>query len=254
MNVLALDTSTPATAVSLRLHDGHTLSARDDPAPTARPGHSTRLLPLAAGLLADAHLRFSDLDRIAVGVGPGTFTGLRIGLATARALAQSLSCEIVGVSSLRALAAGVDIPSDAGLDTGPDPAILAVLDARRGEVFAAAYLHRALLAPLELAPPRALSPDHLASVVEQASAHSSETSPGRWLAVGDGAVRFRDELRALDAVHVPPDHSPLHLVAGEHICALALHAEPQALQDVLPDYLRRPDAEIALERATGAPA
>jgi tRNA threonylcarbamoyladenosine biosynthesis protein TsaB len=274
MILLAIDTSTPATALALRLSDGSVLSARDDPSPDDRPGHSTHLLPLAADLLAGSGLRFSDIDRIAVGVGPGTFTGLRIGLATARALAQSLSCELVPVSSLLALAAGapaVDVPrasartragaTNEDLDTAADPpdapagrGVLAVLDARRGEVFAAAYLHTGLPAPLELAPPRALPPDHLGSVIDEASAHSSATVPVRWLAVGDGAVRYRHELQSLDAVEVPPDDSSLHLVLGERICALALHAEPQALQDVLPDYRRRPDAEIALEHAARAPA
>lgn len=273
MIVLALDTSTPATALALRLHDGSILSSRDDPSPGDRPGHSTRLLPLAAGLLADAALRFSDIDRIAVGVGPGTFTGLRIGLATARALAQSLACDLVPVSSLRALAAGaVDQATDGaahtgaapdprsgpgpGDDPGPDPGdgVLAVLDARRGEVFAAAYARDRPPVPRELAPPCVVSPGRLASVIDEASASSAEVSPVRWLALGDGAVRFRDQFELLHAVHVPPDSSPLHLVPAEQICALALHAEPRPLQDVLPHYIRRPDAEIALEHAAGAPA
>lgn len=104
MIVLGFDTSTPATAVALRLPGGTIIQARDDPKEGDRPGHATRLLALAADLLAGAGLRFADLERIAVGVGPGTFTGLRVGVATARGLAQSLDVKLVGVSSLRALA------------------------------------------------------------------------------------------------------------------------------------------------------
>ncbi len=104
MIVLGFDTSTPSSAIGLRLHDGATLRARDDPEHGQRPGHATRLLPLAADLLAQAGLRFADVDRIAVGVGPGTFTGLRIGVASARGLAQSLNTELIAVSSLQALA------------------------------------------------------------------------------------------------------------------------------------------------------
>ncbi|HUB35802.1 MAG TPA: tRNA (adenosine(37)-N6)-threonylcarbamoyltransferase complex dimerization subunit type 1 TsaB [Solirubrobacteraceae bacterium] len=283
MILLALDTSTPATAVALRLSDGTIVSARHDPAPDERPGHSTRLLPLAAELLAGAQLRFADVNRIAVGVGPGTFTGLRIGLATGRGLAQSLACEIVGVSSLLALAAGAlpidaprararpragaaigsvhaapDAPADPDAERAPGRGrgILAVLDARRGEVFAAAYVHdcpdEGLDALRELAAPRALPPERLGSVIEEASARDPRPGPAEWLAVGDGAVRFRGELAGLEALHVPADDSPLHLLAAERICALALHAEPRPLADILPDYLRRPDAEIALERAAGA--
>src|SRR6478672_2493232 len=136
MIVLGLDTATPATAVALRLDDGRTTQARDDPAPGEHPGHATRLLAMAHELLSASGVRWSEIERIAAGVGPGTFTGLRVGLATARGLAQSLEIELVGVSSLAALAAGAlqqDAPAQA-------PArVLAVIDARRGEVFAAVY-------------------------------------------------------------------------------------------------------------------
>ena len=145
MIVLGLDTATPATVVGLRLADGRTLQARDDPAARQRPGHATQLLPLADGLLAEAGTDWPELKRIAVGVGPGTFTGLRIGIATARGLAQSLGVELVGVSSLRALAYG------AGEDA---QRVLAVIDARRGEVFLAAYD-----GDQELIAPQAVSPD-----------------------------------------------------------------------------------------------
>ena len=105
MIALGFDTATPSTAVGLRLADGTTLTARDDPGLGERPGHATRLLAMADELLAEAGVAWSALDRIAVGLGPGRFTGLRVGIATARGLAQSLSVELVGVSSLMALAA-----------------------------------------------------------------------------------------------------------------------------------------------------
>lgn len=243
MIVLGFDTATPATTVGLRLADGRALEARDDPGPGERPGHATRLLDLTDGLLARAGLRFDQLERIAVGVGPGTFTGLRVGLATARGLSQSLSLELAGVSSLHALAVAV-----------PARPVLSVLDARRGEAFAAAYT-----APagdgrrVELSAPRALAPESLGEVVQAASEKAaSEIAPaGRWIAVGDGAVRFRAQLEAL-AIDVPADDSPLHRVSGAAICELALSAEPQPLEAVLPDYCRRPDAELALERAAAA--
>ena len=95
--VLGFDTATHATVVGLRLAADRTLQARDDPAAHGHPGHATRLLAMAADLLAQAKLRWSAVERIAVGVGPGRFTGLRVGLATARGLAQSLDAEHVGV-------------------------------------------------------------------------------------------------------------------------------------------------------------
>jgi tRNA threonylcarbamoyladenosine biosynthesis protein TsaB len=227
--VLGFDTATPATVVGLRLADGSTLQARDDPEPGERPGHTAQLLPLANELLARARLSWSSIQRIAVGVGPGTFTGLRVGVATARALAQALEVDAVGVSTLRTLAV-------AALRECPDLNVLAVIDARRGEGFAAAYGAQG-----EISAPRALAPEDLGSV----SAQGDERA---WLAVGDGALRFRAHLQ--DAgVAVPEDGSPLHRVNAEDLCALALIAPAGATEAILPDYRRRPDAEIALEGA-----
>jgi len=239
MIVLGFDTATPSTTVGLRLDDASTLQARDDPGAGERPGHATRLLGMAAELLTRADVAWSALDRIAVGLGPGTFTGLRVGIATARGLAQSLSVELVGVSSLRALAEGA---ASAGGRRG----VVAVIDARRGEAFAAPYDATGEGALDELCPPRALAPEDLASVVTQAEGRSGgQLAP--WLAVGDGAIRFRGHLE-LAGVAVPADSSPLHLVGAQAVCDLGARAPAVAsYEEIVPDYRRRPDAEIALE-------
>lgn len=246
MIVLGFDTATRSTAVALRMADGSTLQARDDPAPDGHPGHATRLLGMANQLLGEAGIGWSGLGRIAVGLGPGTFTGLRVGVATARGLAQSLDVELVGVSSLRALA-------EPALHSEPEGArVLAVLDARRGEAFAAAYGVTAGGSVEELAPPRALAPEDLGEIVEQVAAHRGGGQRTEWRAVGDGAVRFRGQLQ--DAgLTVPPDSSLLHLLSGQAICALGASDAAVAVvarEAILPDYCRRPDTEIALERAT----
>jgi tRNA threonylcarbamoyladenosine biosynthesis protein TsaB len=116
-----MDTATPSTAVAVWAPDGPAVERRDDPAPGERPGHAARLLALVDEVVPG----WDAIERIAVGVGPGGFTGLRIGIATARALAQARDLPLVGVSSLAALAAPHDGP------------VVAVIDARRGEVFAA---------------------------------------------------------------------------------------------------------------------
>ncbi len=261
MIVLGFDTATPATVVGLRLADGTTLQARDEPAGDRsretlasdrfgrhslrshpridqhprfgqRPGHTTQLLPLASDLLAQAGLGWGAVERIAVGVGPGTFTGLRIGVATARGLAQSLGVEVVGISTLRVLAEA----ALAGTEPQDRRRVLAMIDARRGEAFAAVYSLEG-----ELTPPRALPPTELEGIATQ------NGGVHEWLAVGDGALRFRGYLEAI-AVAVPESDSPLHRVDAEVLCELAqsaLAGEPEA---VLPDYRRRPDAEIALEK------
>ncbi len=233
MQLLALDTATPATTVALALADEKLLTRRHEPRPGERPGHVSELLALALALLDEAGIGFAQLDRIAVGVGPGTFTGLRIGVATARALAHAHGLPLVGVSTLRSLAAGAEPAAEAS-------AVLAVLDARRGEAFAAAWAGVAAASDPRHEPllqPAALTPGALA----QAAA----ALPAGVMAVGDGAVRFRTMLEAAGAV-VPPDDSAAHRVEAAVHARLAAGMEPEASDAVLPAYLRLPDAELAL--------
>lgn len=211
--ILGLDTSTPSTSAAV-LGEGRESEARDDPPPGGRPRHSERLLALIEEVVAD----WRTVERIAVGLGPGGFTGLRIGIATARALSQSLDVDVVGVSSLRALAAGA-----AGRAAGGP--VLAVIDARRGEAFAAAYD----AAGATVIEPAALAPDALAGVA------------GGHLAVGDGAIRFRAQLEAAGAV-VPPDEDPVHRVSAVEVCRLAAGATAADRDGLVPDYVRAPDA------------
>lgn len=234
MRVLAFDTATPATAVALSGPDGVVFTARHDPRPGERPGHATRLLPLVARVLEKAGVGWAGVDRIAVGVGPGTFTGLRIGIATARALASAREVPLVGVSTLQSLA--IARPSPDAVPAGLD-AVLAVLDARRGEVFAAGWrideaddFDSALLAP------RALDPEVLGGLVEPLGPAT--------LAIGDGAVAFRAALERSGSF-IPEDDSPLHRVSAINHCRLAARLEGSVPGEVRPEYLRAPDAEIA---------
>jgi tRNA threonylcarbamoyladenosine biosynthesis protein TsaB len=216
--ILGLDTATPATVVAVLPEDGEPVELRHDPAPGERPGHATQLLPLVRRALDAVGASFADVRRIGVGVGPGTFTGLRIGVATARALAQSTGAEVAAVSTLEALAAAA---------AATDRAVLAVLDARRGEAYAAAFRDgERLLAPV------AIAPEGLAGL--------ADPRHGPWLAVGDGAVRFRDRLEP--AAEVPADASTLHGVSALAVCRLAREARPVDRDALLPEYVRLPDA------------
>lgn len=227
MRLLAFDTATSATTVALVGADGRALELRDDPAPGARPRHASQLLPLVHEVMQRAQVNWPEIERIAVGVGPGTFTGLRIGLATAQALAASSDRPLVGVSTLAALAAAV-----------PDEPVLAVIDARRGEAFAAAYA--AGDAPAG-APP-ALEPSVLTP--EQLAAAARELGP--LLAVGDGAVKFRDLLEQAGAT-VPSDEDPRHRVSAVWHCHLAASLPVGPAAATKPLYLRVPDAELNLK-------
>ncbi len=257
MIALGFDTATHATAVGLRLDDGTTLSARDNPAAGEHPGHATRLLTIADQLLAQASIGWGDVQRLAVGVGPGRFTGLRVGIATARGLAQSLSLELVGVSSLHALAlpaiqeVGEDTSADVDRGAGTSGTI-AVIDARRSEVFAAAFVGGA-----EIAFPRAMRPSELEAIVEQIEREGGPAGVS-WRAVGDGAVLYADAL-TVGGADVPAHDSPLHLLDGAAICELGAQtaatsaaAAPGAFAAILPDYRRSPDAALAREQRLGS--
>jgi len=219
MTVLGFDTATAATVVGVLRDDGVVFEGRHDPEPDERPGHATRLLGLVDEVLEAAGVVLPDVERIAVGVGPGSFTGLRIGIATARGLAQGTGAELVGVSTLRALALGVEAPRP----------VVAVLDARRGEAFAAAWN-----GDTELMPPAALAPTALAEALRELPA-----SP---LAIGDGAIRFRADLEPAGAA-IPPDDDQLHRVTARHVCRLGAAVQPAGIAAVVPDYRRLPDAQ-----------
>jgi tRNA threonylcarbamoyladenosine biosynthesis protein TsaB len=217
--------ATAATAAAAWVPGGAAAEARDDPPPGSRGEHAARLLPLAEDALARAGLGWEELDRVAVGVGPGGFTGLRIGIATARGLAQARGLPLVPVGSLEALAVG----AAEALDASPPTVIAAVLDARRGEVYAAAWAGgEPVLAPA------ALTPEDLATRLAALAA--------RVQAVGDGAVRFRQELTRA-GVAVPADGSAAHRIGAAALCRLGAAGEPVDRDGVLPDYRREPDAK-----------
>jgi tRNA threonylcarbamoyladenosine biosynthesis protein TsaB len=170
---LAFDTATGA-ATSALVEDGEVLGERVSRAQT--------LLEDVDALLRQAGAHPSDLDRLAVGLGPGSFTGVRIGLAVARGLALSLDLPGAGVSTLDALAAGA-------------PDALPVIDAKRREVFTVLD-----------GEPRVLTPQEL----------SAEGA----VCVGDGALRYRSLLEENGAV-VPPDDDERHLPRARFHAALA---------------------------------
>lgn len=194
MLTLAFDTAT-GVATSALVDDGEVLGERASRAQT--------LLEDVDALLRQGGAHPRDLDVLAVGIGPGSFTGVRIGLAAARGLALALDLRGAGVSTLDALAAGA-------------PGALPVIDARRHEVFALAGGRPVVLAPSDL-----------------------QLEPGT-VCVGDGAVRYRALLEEKGAV-VPPDGDERHLPRARFHAALARDLGP--VESIEPLYLRVPDAE-----------
>jgi tRNA threonylcarbamoyl adenosine modification protein YeaZ len=214
--VLAVDTATPAVTSGLvRLGDGaaqklETVAVRVTENPRA---HAEILTPQILECLAEAGCGPADLDAVVVGVGPGPFTGLRVGMATAAAFGDALGIPVHGVCTLDALAADV-FAADANATAGPD--LLVVTDARRREVYWARY-----------------SGGHRVEGPEVRKPSEVTAAPSRRIAGSPAHTELFDLPAA--PVHAP---SPAGLVA---VAAPDLIAGT-APQPLVPLYLRRPDA------------
>jgi tRNA threonylcarbamoyladenosine biosynthesis protein TsaB len=238
--ILGLDTATRSTAAALLSSEGRPfeLEARDDPPPGTRPRHATKLLELVSDVFERSGVSWDAVDRIAIGVGPGTFTGLRIGVASARALARARGIELVGVSTLQSIAFNAASPGQAA----DADAVLAVLDARRGEVFSAGWkTANQARGGVEVVAPGAYTPEGLAALVGGLGLSC--------LAIGEGAVEFRAVLERAGAL-IPGDRSELHRVSAIAHCRLALSMRGSSPDQVHPAYLRLPDAEISRRAAS----
>ncbi len=215
--VLALDCATIACSAAV-WRDGEVVARRLRP---GRRGHAEVLMPMVQDVMEEAGLTYDRLDAIAATVGPGTFTGLRIGLAAARGLALAAGLPLVGVTTLEAVAHGVPESARAGR------AVLVALDARRGQVYAQAF------GP-DLAPrsePAALAPGAAAALVDHAD---------KVLLAGDGVDLVRPHLvgDGWDIAVAPGDGLPDAAV----VAALAAQRAAVPASRVAPLYLRAPDA------------
>jgi tRNA threonylcarbamoyladenosine biosynthesis protein TsaB len=213
MLIIAFDASTRITTVALARAEEDRREVLAEISVAAR-GASEALLPAVHAALDLAGEEITSVERLLVGVGPGTFTGIRIAAATARALALATGAALSKNSTLAALATPA-------LSCHAD--VLAVLDARRGEVFAQLFSGAGPTTEISCVKPEDL------------------LAEGAPLIVGDGAVRYRDALSELG--RIPPDGSPLHRVtATGHV--LSADLAPVEAEKLVPIYVREPDAEL----------
>lgn len=209
MIILGLDTCLDACSVAV-LEDGRVRAQASHP---MGRGHQEAIAPLAEQVMAEAGLAFADLDRIGVTIGPGSFTGLRVGLAFAKGLGAALSRPVVGVGTLAALAEPLG-----------DDLTFAAIDARRGQIYLQAFAAgRALMAPDALD-------------VATAAARVAELSGGRAaVLVGSGACLLADLMRGARQVEAP---------ACDPAAVARLAAAQTNPPSARPLYLRAPDARL----------
>lgn len=213
MLILAFDASTPVVTAAVARQEEDSREVLAETNVTSR-GASEALLPAAHAVLELVGESLGSVERILVGTGPGTFTGIRIAVSTARSLSLGTGAALSGNSTLAALAAPALV--------GGHPDVLAILDAKRGEVFAKRFFGK------ETGGVVCARPEKL----------PVEDAP---LLVGDGAIRYRNVLSGLG--HIPPDDSPSHRVtATGHV--LSADLTPVAAEALVPIYVREPDAEV----------
>ncbi|MBQ1501313.1 MAG: tRNA (adenosine(37)-N6)-threonylcarbamoyltransferase complex dimerization subunit type 1 TsaB [Firmicutes bacterium] len=220
MRLLAIDTSGYALSGAIA-EEGEVIGSFG--ADTGK-NHSLELLPLLSELLAEKGLALADMDAFAVTVGPGSFTGLRIGLATVKAWCQALAKPLIAVSSLDAMAAAA----------GGEGYTAPVFDARRNELYTALYRDGK-----RLTPDRAVAPGVLGG--ELAALDAPVT------VAGDGLRNYADELKAAlgDNFRLPADGNYLFMAAAAARLACVKYAADEFadVNSLIPVYLRLSEAE-----------
>jgi len=222
MLILGIETATEQVGVAIGGHEG--VIATFEVARGRR--HAEILTPAVEFVCAQSGIELDELGCIAVDVGPGLFTGMRVGLATAKALALALRIPMIGLPSLDLLAFSC---------RHADRVVVPVIDARKGEVFWAMY--RQVPGGVQQVAPPTVGP--VEELVADLLARSQDA-----LCVGDGAARYRDEI--LDGFRCEiagPEHPPVGaLVQLAH--AKAVREEYERPDEIEPVYLRAPDAQI----------
>ncbi len=215
MNIVAIETATSACAIGLRTSEREETRVLD-----LERRHTEVLTPGIAALLDECALTARDLDRVVIDVGPGLFTGLRVGVATAIGLAEGLGCDLVSVTSLELLARGAALAGERGT-------VLAAVDGRRGEVFVQTF---------------ALGDDEVTATTSPTVTTARKvviewaTNARPVTFTGDGVERYLRDFAAVPTARVFDQHVP-SLEA-----ALALGATREPTTKVTPLYLREADA------------
>jgi tRNA threonylcarbamoyladenosine biosynthesis protein TsaB len=244
--ILALDTGSPVASVALvGADDQPRLSRHGD----AR-NHGPTLVPMLQALLQEAGCTPADLGAVACGRGPGSFTGLRIGMATAKGLCYALGLPLLLPSSLEALARAAPVTA---------PCVVAsCVDARRRELFCAAFSASPAPQPGEPPPLRPLLAPFAARAEDVAARLGDLGGPGPLVLVGNGVPLYRERLAAaLPGDARLPEPAP-RTPEASHLADLARAAwargEVADLVSAEPEYLRPSDAELNRHRPTPHPS
>lgn len=228
MKILGIDTSSMAASVAViednKLICEYTINTKKT--------HSQKLMPMIENMLGLSDLNVREIDAIAVCEGPGSFTGLRIGMATAKAIAHVNDIPVIGVNSLEALAANMNLC---------DKKICSILDAQRNQVYTGRYLYEGT----KLVEIKEIGIQQIDELLEEL-AQSGE----QWILVGEAVYKYEDKIREISNIEIPAASN--NVTKAGSLCSVAKvkFDEGKDIFDcytVNPLYIRKSQAEEQYE-------
>ena len=235
MKILSMSTATNNLSVALN-DDAKIIKEKNE---FDQRNHSAHLDPLIAEILKENNLRLAEIDRFAVAIGPGSYTGLRIGVTTVKMFASILHKEVVGISTLQALAASC---AEEGT------LIVAGIDARNDNYFAGAYVNN----EDDLGPECVISDGHyhIDTLLSAVAEYCADNNLENVIYVGSG---FEKQTETIKKINIPFSFGTekQNIVHAGLIGKLAVNAQPTDPDQLLPNYLRRTQAEIDWHKKTG---
>jgi tRNA threonylcarbamoyladenosine biosynthesis protein TsaB len=245
MRILGLDTSFSVASVAIT-ENGRILA--EDCYPNqrtvgmsgAKSNHAENILPLVDSVLHRAAIKLPDLAGIAVSIGPGSFTGVRIGLSTVKGLAYEANVSVVGISTLHAIAARV---------AGFDGIVCPILDARKHEVYAAVFRKGGNHL-------KRLTEDAVMPVLSFLEGLCSLNEPARCLFIGDGVTAYHHLIQQAPGlqIHIAEENVMPSVAASVALLSERQFIDHRAAQlgDLVPVYLRRPECESGLKASVSS--
>ena len=225
MKVLGIDTSSNATSIAV-IEDNKLIC---EYTVNTKTTHSQKLMPMIENMLKISEVNVNDMDMIAICQGPGSFTGLRIGMATAKALSHVNNLPIVGVNSLELLAGNMDLS---------DKKICSILDAQRTQVYMGQYKFE----NNKLVEIKSVDVVEIDELLEELKSSNEE-----WILVGEAVYKYEDKIKEIENICVP---APSHNVnKASSLCSIAMSKYNQNIDvydcySINPVYIRKSQAEV----------
>ena len=225
MKVLGLDTSSNATSIAV-IEDNKLIC---EYTVNTKTTHSQKLMPMIENMLKISEINVNDMDIIAICQGPGSFTGLRIGMATAKALSHVNNLPIVGVNSLELLAGNMDLS---------DKKICSILDAQRTQVYMGQYKFE----NNKLVEIKSVDVVEIDELLEELKSSNEE-----WILVGEAVYKYEDKIKEIQNIYLP---APSHNVnKASSLCTIAMNKYNQNIDvydcyTINPVYIRKSQAEV----------